>query len=114
MNSKKLAALFAIIGASVAVSLAIQRHAGIRLRQGADSLNQQAEALAELSDGNKRLTELTERLKGTEPLTKAQLTELLRLRGQVLAARSYEARELVEQHAETPPQRWEVSPRLPR
>jgi hypothetical protein len=38
----------------------------------------------------------------------------LRLRGQVLAARSYEARELVEQHAETPPQRWEVSPRLPR
>jgi hypothetical protein len=38
----------------------------------------------------------------------------LRLRGQVLAARSYEARELVEQHSETPPQRWEVSPRLPR
>lgn len=38
----------------------------------------------------------------------------LRLRGQVLAARSYEARELVDAHLETPPQRWEVSPRLPR
>ena len=38
----------------------------------------------------------------------------MRLRGQVLAARSFEAKELVEQHGETPPQRWETSPQLPR
>ena len=32
-----------------------------------------------------------------------------RLRGQVLAARSFEASELVERHVEAPTQRWETS-----
>ena len=40
--------------------------------------------------------------------------DALRLRAQVLAARSYEAQELVERHRETPAQRWEVSSSMQR
>ncbi|HEY9225292.1 MAG TPA: hypothetical protein VIP11_01510 [Gemmatimonadaceae bacterium] len=40
--------------------------------------------------------------------------DALRLRGQVLAARSFEAQELVERHRDPPVQRWEVSSQIRR
>ncbi|HLX69714.1 MAG TPA: hypothetical protein VKV04_08820 [Verrucomicrobiae bacterium] len=86
---KKL--LFAIVlltaTGSVAVCVAIQRHATAALRDRADSAAAQAQTIADLDAQNERLSQIIDKLKNTRSLSHDELTELLKLRSNIGQAR---------------------------
>ncbi len=83
MNRFKIAIIGAIAAVSVTISVAIQHHAGIQLRERNEWLRQRAEELAQLSAENERLSRLVSRMNTSQPLSQEQLMELLRLRNEV-------------------------------
>jgi len=72
---------------SVAVSLAIQRHAAAALRDRVGSAAAQAETIAELDAQNLRLSQIVDELRNTRKLSHDEMTELLKLRSKVVQAR---------------------------
>jgi hypothetical protein len=82
MNRFRLSIILGIVGASGAVSLAIQRHTRGQLRDQDEATRQQIEQLTELSAENQQLSNLIARVNSTEALSTAQLKELLRLRNE--------------------------------
>jgi hypothetical protein len=83
MKKLQLAVVLVAIAASVAVSWAIRQRADAASREREAHLQGQAEELSALEAENGRLGKLVEELKTAQPLSKEQLGELLRLRGQV-------------------------------
>jgi hypothetical protein len=83
MNKFKIAIVAIIVAASAAVSITIQHRAQIKLREQSESLRQQADEVAQVSAENERLSNLIGSVKSPRPLSREQLTELLRLRSEV-------------------------------
>ena len=82
MTKLKLGILTAIIIAGSAAAWAIQQSARTKLRERNESLEPQARQLALLSAENERLSNLLAVEKTSRSLSKDQLQELLKLRGQ--------------------------------
>jgi hypothetical protein len=82
MSKFKMGITVAIVAASVLGSLALQHQGERRLREREESWRRQTEALARLSAENERLSNLVARVKTSQPLSKPQLAELLRLRNE--------------------------------
>jgi hypothetical protein len=76
-----LAGLVAATG--IVASLVIEQGGRVSLREKAESFRRQAEELTRLSAENERLSNLVARTQGPRPLAPEQLSELLRLRGQI-------------------------------
>lgn len=72
---------------SVAVCVAIQRHAAAALRDRAGSAAAQAQTIADLDAQNERLSRIVDKLKNTRSLSHDELTELLKLRSHIGQAR---------------------------
>ncbi len=77
----KLGIFCAIILASLATPVTVQRNAGTRVREKSAALCQQADRLTELTAENRRLSNLV--AQATPPLSDEQFRELMRLRGEV-------------------------------
>jgi len=75
------ACVVAIIG--IAASVAIRQSGQARLREKVEASRQQAEQIAQLTADNKRLSNLVARVDAPPTLPPEQLSELLRLRGQM-------------------------------
>jgi len=75
------ACVIAVTG--LAASLVIQQSGQAKLREKAEALRQQAEQIAQLSAENERLSNLVARAANPQTLPPDQLSELLRLRGQI-------------------------------
>jgi len=73
----------AIALAGLAASLVVQQSGQAKLRERAEALRQQAEQIAQLSAENERLSNLVARAGASQGLPPDQLSELLRLRGQI-------------------------------
>jgi hypothetical protein len=73
----------AIAVAGIAASLVIQQSGQTKLREQAEASRQQAEQIAQLSAENDRLSLLVARRGNPQGLSLEQLSELLRLRGQI-------------------------------
>jgi hypothetical protein len=82
--------LMAVMG-SVAVSVAIQRHAAADLRARADSAAAQADTIAALDAQNLRLSQIVDKLKNTRKLSRDETRELLKLRSNIGPARQLAA-----------------------
>src|SRR3989442_5567 len=78
----KLGVVSAIVFASVATPLVIQHCAQIKWHEKNEALRQQADRLAQLAAENERLSNLVAQTKGPS-LSNDQLSELLRLRGEI-------------------------------
>ena len=78
----KFSVVVAIMVASVAAPLLIQRHARIQWREREALLRQQAEEFAKLSAENKRLANLVAQPTGSV-LSSDQFSELIKLRGEI-------------------------------
>ncbi len=76
-----LACVIAVTG--IAASLVIQQSGQAALREKAETARQQAEQIARLSADNERLSNLAARTGNAQTLPPDQLSELLRLRGQI-------------------------------
>ncbi len=76
---------------SVAVCVAIQRHAAAALRDRADSAAAQADTIADLDAQNLRLSGMVDKLKNTRKLSHDEMTELLKLRSDIGQARQLAA-----------------------
>jgi hypothetical protein len=74
--------------AGVATPLAIQHKSQARLREENESLRQQASKVDQLAAENERLSNLVVQAKGAELLSRQQMSELLRLRGEVTHLRA--------------------------
>ncbi|HEY3864046.1 MAG TPA: hypothetical protein VGO59_19415 [Verrucomicrobiae bacterium] len=83
MNKFTIAAVLAIVTASAAISFAIQRQAGARMRGQTETMRQQSEQSAQLSAENGRLSNLMAGLKSSQRLSKEQLAGLLKLRDEI-------------------------------
>lgn len=83
MSKFKIAVISVIVAASAIGTLAIQHRAKVHLREQKESLQQQTDAVAQLSEENERLSNLVTQVKSSDPLSREQLTELLRLRNEV-------------------------------
>src|SRR5882672_2931865 len=83
MTLRSLGILGVLVGASVAVSLALQRRAQSALREGQASLQEQSERLAQLSVEHQRLSNLVARINSDAALSEEQRRELLMLRNEV-------------------------------
>ena len=83
MTKVKFGIISVIAVAGVAAPLAIQNQSQARLREENVALRQQAGQLAQMAAENERLSNLVVQAKGTESLSQAQMSELLRLRGEV-------------------------------
>lgn len=83
MTQFKFGVASVLVIAGIAASLVVQHRASARMREGDKSLQEESAVLAELSAENGRLSNLVEQTKNAQPLSKDQLKELLRLRGQV-------------------------------
>jgi hypothetical protein len=68
---------------SVAVCVAIQRHAAAALRDRADSAATQTQTIADLNAQNLRLSQIIDKLKNTRRLSHDEMTELLKLRSSI-------------------------------
>ena len=79
----KTGVISAIIVASVVTPLMVQHQAQARLRDQDESLRQRADQLAKLQADNERLSSLHAVANNSRPPSKDQLTELMRLRGEV-------------------------------
>src|SRR5437762_7392474 len=84
MNRSRItfSVLAAILMASVAAPLLIQRHARIQRREREALLRQQAGQFDELSAENKRLLNLVAQM-GSASLSSDQFHELMKLRGEI-------------------------------
>jgi RNA polymerase sigma factor (sigma-70 family) len=83
MTKIKVGILSVIAVAGVATPLAIQYQSQARLREENQGLRQQAGQLDQVAVENERLSNLVVQAKGAEPLSREQMSELLRLRGEV-------------------------------
>jgi hypothetical protein len=82
MTALKLSIAGLLVLASVVASVVVQVRAHAQARQRDALLSEHAQALAELATENSRLSNLVRQVKSSQPLSKDQFTELLRLRGQ--------------------------------
>jgi RNA polymerase sigma factor (sigma-70 family) len=83
MTKLKLGLAGAVAVASVATPLVIQHQAVVRLREENRSLQQQADQAAEQRAENERLSRMVAQANAAHAPTNNQLSELLRLRGEV-------------------------------
>ncbi|EEF58315.1 hypothetical protein [Pedosphaera parvula] len=83
MTKFKLGFVSVILVTGIIASLMIHERANARLREGSYSQHENSETLANLLTENVRLSNVVERMKNSQPLSKEQLRELLKLRGQV-------------------------------
>ena len=88
MTKLKVSLVSALLVASVATPLVIQHQAKVRLREENQALRQQTDQLASLAAENERLSNLVSRSTSSPSLPDGQLTELLRLRGEVTRLRA--------------------------
>jgi len=102
----KTGVISAIIVASVVTPLVVQHQAQARLRDQDESLRQRADELAKLQANNEQLSKLVAQAKSPRPLTNDQLSELMRLRGEVGRLRN-DARELAQAKT-APPSRTDM------
>lgn len=82
MNEFKMGIVAAMAAASIILCLAIRHRAELAQRQRNESLGQHAEAMRQLSAENDRLSNLVVQVKSSQPLSREQLGELLRLRNE--------------------------------
>jgi hypothetical protein len=82
MSALKLS-IASLVVVSIAASVIVHVRANVQSRQREELLHQQAQALADLAAENSRLANLVQQVKSSQPLSKEQFAELLRLRGQV-------------------------------
>jgi hypothetical protein len=83
MNRWTIGMVVTILAGTTAVCLAIQRRAAVSLRERAESAQKQAEAIANATTDNQRLSGLVENLGNTAPLSRPEILELAKLRNQV-------------------------------
>jgi hypothetical protein len=83
MTKLKLGLAGAVAVAGVATPLVIQHQAAVRLREENRSLQQQADQAAEQRAENEHLSRMVAQANAAHALTNNQLSELLRLRGEV-------------------------------
>ena len=104
MTKLKLGIISAVVVAGVATPLVIQRQAQVKLRTANQSLRQQVGQLAQLKAQNERLSSLLAQANSAQSLPKDQLSELMRLRGEVgiLRRQTNELRMLRTAHNEDP------------
>ncbi len=76
---------------SVAVCVAIQRHAAAALRDRADAAAAQTRTIADLDAQNLRLSQIVDKLRKTRKLSHDEMTELLKLRSNIGPARQLAA-----------------------
>jgi RNA polymerase sigma factor (sigma-70 family) len=88
MTKLKFGLVCALVVAGVATPLVIQHHANVTLREENQSLRQQTEQLAPLAAENERLSNLVSRSNSSSSLPDGQLSELLRLRGELTRLRA--------------------------
>ena len=82
MTKLKVGVISAVAIASVATPLVIQHQAQVKLRDQNQALRQRADQLTELQEENQRLSNLVAQANGSLALSKDQLSELMRLRGE--------------------------------
>jgi RNA polymerase sigma factor (sigma-70 family) len=83
MTKVKFSIISVIAVVGVATPLVIQHQSQARLREENEALRQQASQLAQVVAENERLSNLVMQAKGAESLSREQMSELLRLRGEV-------------------------------
>jgi outer membrane translocation and assembly module TamA len=83
MTKLKVGIISVIALAGVATPLAIQHQSQARLREENEALREQASQLAQVAAENENLSNLVAQTKGSESLSREQMSELLRLRGEV-------------------------------
>jgi hypothetical protein len=82
MSKIKILILIVVVVASVAASVVIRHRGQVQLQEREKSIQAQADALMRMSGENERFTKLIAQVKSTEPLSREQLTELLKLRSE--------------------------------
>lgn len=83
MTKLKLSLLATVLVAAVTTPMVIDHHAKSRLLKENQSLRQQAAQLPQLAADNERLTNELAQAKNSEVVSREQVRELLRLRGEV-------------------------------
>jgi|KBSSwiStaDraftv2_1062776.scaffolds.fasta_scaffold170375_1 RNA polymerase sigma factor (sigma-70 family) len=109
MSKLKVGAVSALVVAGVATPLVLQHQTVTRLRAENGALQEQARQVNVLRGNNEKLSGELSNARQSQSLTKAQLTELLRLRGEVGPLRRdsqdlarLRAKQLAEQAADQP------------
>ncbi len=102
----KTGVISAIVVASVVTPLLVQHQAQARLRDQDAALQQQADKVAGLKADNERLSNLLAMAKNPRPLSSNQLSELMRLRGEVGRLQK-DAQELAQAKT-APPSRTDI------
>jgi hypothetical protein len=82
MKTLKPAIMGAVLAAALAAPLLVQHRADVRWRVQRQASRQQAVSLDQLSAENERLSNVVARVKSSQSLSDAQLTELLKLRNE--------------------------------
>src|SRR6185295_2475568 len=88
MTKLKTSVIGAIVAVTIATPLLLRHEAEIQLRNQGETLRQQTDQLAALQKENTRLSNLLAQANTGQALTKDQLSELMRLRGEVSMLRS--------------------------
>src|SRR5439155_25368935 len=83
MTKFKAGVISAIVIASVVTPLMVQQQAQVRLRNEDGALRQQTDQLANLQEQNERLSNLLAKANGFRSPSNDQLSELMRLRGEI-------------------------------
>jgi hypothetical protein len=83
MTKLKVGIISVLAVAGVATPMAIQHQSQARLREENEALRKQASQLAQVAAENENLSNLVAQSKSTESLSREQMGELLRLRGEV-------------------------------
>ncbi len=111
MSKLKISAISALVLAGVATPLVIQQQQITRLRRANQTIQEQARQANVLRGENEKLSAQLSETRQNQELSKAQLSELLRLRGEVGPLRQdsqdlarLRARQLAEQAAAAPTQ----------
>ena len=104
MTKLKLGIISAVVVAGVVTPLVIQRQAQAKLLEENQFLRQRVDQLAQLKAQNERLSSLVAQANSAQSLPKDQLSELMRLRGEVgiLRRQTNELRMLRTAHNEDP------------
>src|SRR5881396_3988322 len=104
----KTAVISAIVIASVVTPLMVQQQAQARLRNQDGALRQQTDQLAKLQEQNERLSNLLAWANGFRSPSNDQLSELMRLRGEIGRLQTA-VRELTRPKTNEPPSQTDVS-----
>jgi RNA polymerase sigma factor (sigma-70 family) len=83
MTNLKLGLITVVVVAGIATPLVIQHHAQVVLREQDKALRQRSDQLAQLNAQNQLLSSLVAQTKGSSGFSDEQMSELLRLRGEV-------------------------------